>query len=51
MSRLDIDDVFGGNSLCVLDYVMEADEGSFDEPLYMMVIVKRGAKSPVDGWI
>ena len=51
LAQLDVDDVFGGRSLFILDYVMEADEGSFDEPLYMMVIVKKGAKATIDGWV
>ena len=37
VSRHGIDDIFGGNSLCVLDYVMEAYGGSFGEPLYMII--------------
>ena len=51
VTRLDVDDVFDGHSLCILDYVMEADNGCFDEPLYMMVVVKKGVKAKHDGWI
>ena len=51
VTRLDMDDVFGGQSLCILDYVMEADYGSFDEPLYMMGVVEKGVKATHGGWI
>lgn len=51
VSRLDIDDVFGGKSLCVIDYIMGAHEGFLDEPLHIMFVVKKGAKSTVDGWV
>ena len=46
-----MDDVFDGHSLRILDYVMEADNGRFDKPLYLMVVVKKGVKAKHDGWI
>ena len=50
-TRLDIDDVFNGESLCILDYIMGAFEGGFDEPEYMLIVVKAGARLTSNGWI
>ena len=50
-TRLDIDDVFNGDSLCVLDYVMSAFDGGFDEPEHMMIVVKTGSILTPDGWV
>ena len=50
-TRLDIDDVFNGDILCVLDYVMGAFGGAFDEPEHMMIVVKTGSRLTLDGWV
>ena len=49
VSRLDIDNVFNGESTCILDYVSHADAGEHDEPLYFMVIVKKGTRTKDGG--
>ena len=51
VSRLDIDDVFNGESTCILDYICAADDGEFDDPVYFMVVVKTGTRSADDGWL
>ena len=50
-SRLDVGDLPNGESTCVLDYICNADEGDFDDPVYFMVFVKTGARSTDDGWV
>ena len=50
VTRLDGDDVFGGESLCISDYIMEAFGGSCDDLGYMVIVVKKGARSTPDGW-
>ena len=50
VTRLDVDDVFNGESMCILDYICNADDGGYDEPLFFMVSVKRGQGAPpMDG--
>ena len=51
VSRLDIDNVFNGESTCILDFIRQADDGEFDEPLYFMVIVKEGTRATDGGWV
>ena len=51
VSRLDVGDVFNGESTCVLGYICHADEGDFDDPIYFMVTVKKGTRSMTDGWV
>ena len=49
-SILDLDDVFDGESLCLIDYICTANDGCFDWPNYMMFMVKIGARSTPQGW-
>ena len=50
-TRLDIDDVFSGDSLCILDYIMDAFDGSFDEPDHMRIVVRKVSRVTSDGWL
>lgn len=50
-THLDIDDVFKGESPCILDYIMTAHDGAFDEPEYLMIVVKTGARQTETGWV
>ena len=51
VSRLDIDNVFNGESTCILDFISRADDGEYDDPLFFMVIVKKGTRSTSGGWV
>ena len=51
MTLLDIDDVFNGDAPCILYYIREAFGGSFGEPEYMIIVVKKGYASTSDGWV
>lgn len=51
LARLDLDDVFNGTSVCLLDYLSTADEGNcaiVEEAIYIM---KKSAKSTTSGWM
>ena len=50
VSQLDIDNVFDGESTCIVDYICRADEGEYGDPLYFMVIVKKGTRTKDGGW-
>ena len=51
VTRSDVDNVFNGESMCILDYICNADDGEYDEPLFFMVIVKKGTRSTAGGWV
>ena len=48
-TKIDIDDVFGGRSLCALDYLPTANEGRCLIPTHAIYLVKRGVLSSDDG--
>ena len=51
MAALDLDDVFGGRSLCLIDYVPAINGGEFDVPTFLVLLVKKGAPSTAEGWV
>ena len=51
VTTLDMDNLFGCRSLCILDFISSAGDGKFDKPLYMIVLVQTGVKSAKTGWM
>ena len=51
VTTLDMDNLFGGRSLFILDFIATADDGHFDKPLYMIILVKTGVQSTPVGWM
>ena len=50
-TTIDMDNLFDGRSLFILDFISSADDGEFDKPLFMIVLVKTGVHSTPDGWM
>ena len=50
-SRIDIDDVFDGKSMCLLDYLAQVDDGELAIPRAVIYTVKEGVKSTLTGWV
>ena len=47
---VDIDNIFDGQSLCILDYIAEFNDGEYCKPLHVMYLVKTGVRSSHTGW-
>ena len=50
-SMVDIDDVFDGKSLCLLDYLAQVDDGELAIPKAVIYTVKEGVNSSLTGWV
>ena len=47
---MELNDIFNGESVCLLDLIGSADEGKFDEPVNLIILVKKGSASTPTGW-
>ena len=50
-AEVDIDDVFNGQSHCLIDYLIQANDGETAFPIAIINTVKEGVTSTTGGWV
>ena len=43
VEAIDIDNVIDGKSYCIVDYIRTANDGEFDDPINLIILVKKVA--------